>query len=120
MLTLKVVTTDQDGQTETHLLNGDSITHKEYFSADHCIVPKIRERNSTTWILGNMVETSSTQKFIVSEVKVYDENRSCKNDLFITPKADCYIMDNGKTVDSFFCQFEQQALSEVQIKEIFK
>jgi hypothetical protein len=107
MLTLKVVTTDLDGQTETYLLNGDSITHKEYFSADHCIVFKTRENNSTTWIIGDMIETSGTQKFTVSEVKIYDEDRYCKNDLFILPKAECYIMDNGKTIDSFFCNFEQ-------------
>jgi hypothetical protein len=30
-----------------------------------------------------------------------------KNTLFILPKADCYITDaSGKTVDSFFCQYE--------------
>jgi hypothetical protein len=107
MLTLKVITTDQNGQSEVHLLNGDSITHKEYFSSDHCIIPKMREKNSTTWILGNMSETSSKQKFVVSEVKIYDEDRYCKNDLFIVPKADCYIMDNGKTVDSFGCTYDQ-------------
>jgi hypothetical protein len=109
MLTLKVISLDQDGQTETHILNGDSITHKEYFSADHCIISKMREKNSTTWILGNIVETTSTQKFIVSEVKVYNEERFCKNDLFIVPKAECYITDgNGKTVDSFFTSFEAE------------
>jgi hypothetical protein len=107
MLTLKVITTDIYGQTETHLLNGDSITHKEYFSSDHSIGSKIKENNTSIWMLGNMVETSSNQKFIVSEVKIYDEDRYCKNDLFILPKAECYIMENGKTIDNFSCQFEQ-------------
>jgi hypothetical protein len=106
MLTLKVITTDQDGQTETHLFSGDTITHKEYFSADHCIVSKVKENNSTVWIVGGMVETSSTQKFIASDIAIYDADRYIKNLLFITPKADCYIMDNGKTIDSFFCAFE--------------
>jgi hypothetical protein len=108
MLTLKVVTTDQDGQTETYVLNGDSIVHKEYFSSDHLIVPKIQEKNSTTWIVGTMIESSSTQRFTVSEVRIYDKDRYCKNDLFILPKADCYITDNGKTVDSFFCYYEEE------------
>jgi hypothetical protein len=107
MLTLKISIVDLDGQTETHVLNGDSITHKEYFSNDHHIVTKTKEKNTTTWILGDMVETSGTQKFTVSEVKVYDEDRYCKNDLLILPKAECYIMENGKTVDSFFCFFEE-------------
>jgi len=109
MLTLKVITTNSENQTETHVLNGDAITHKEYFSEDHCIVPKMQKENSTLWILGNMLETSSKQKFTISEVKVYDEDRYCKNDLIIVPKAECYITDsNGKTVDSFFCHFEQE------------
>jgi hypothetical protein len=112
MLTLKVITTDLDGQTEIHILNGDSISHREYFSEDHYIISKVRETNSTVWILGNMVETSSKQKFIVSEVKIHDKDRYCKNELFITPKADCWIMDNGKTVDSFSCQFEQEEISD--------
>ena len=108
MLTLKVVTIDLAGQTESFVLNGDSISHKEYFSSDHCIIAKTREKNSTTWIIGDMIETSGTQKFTVSEVKIYDEDRYCKNDIFILPKSECYITDaNGKTVDSFFCQFEQ-------------
>lgn len=107
MLTLKVTTTDLDGQTETHLFNGDSFSHKEYFSADHCIIPKIKVKNPATWIIGNLIETTSTQKFTVSEVTIYDDSRFLKNLLFICPKADCYIMDDGKTVDSFFCQFEQ-------------
>jgi hypothetical protein len=107
MLTLKVITTDLEGQTETHILNGYSITHKEYFSSDHCIVSKTKEENTSTWILGDMIETSGTQKFTVSEVKVYDEDRYCINDLLILPKAECYIMENGKTVDTFFCWFEQ-------------
>jgi len=117
MLTLKVITTDLNGQTTTHLLNGDTITHKEYFSADHCIVSKVMKENPTTWILGIMVETSSTQKFIVSEVMIYDEDRHIKNAIFIVPKADCYIMDNGKTVDSFWCQFELPENNTVFVKE---
>jgi len=46
MLTLKVIATDLNGQTETYLFNGSIITHKEYFSTDHCINTKIREDNS--------------------------------------------------------------------------
>ncbi len=107
MLTLKITTTDLDDQTESIVLNGDSISHKEYFSSDHYIATKTREKNSGTWIIGNIIETSGTQKFTVSEVKVYDKDRYCKNDLLILPKAECYIMENGKTVDTFFCWFEQ-------------
>lgn len=106
MLTLKVITTDINGQQETHLFGGDSITHKEYFSADHCIASKAQEINHTIWTVGTIVETSSTQKFIASDVSIFNEDRYLKHLLLILPKADCYIMDNGKTIDSFFCGFE--------------
>lgn len=106
MLTLKVITTDLNGQSETHVFGGDSFVHREYFSEDRSIATKIKQKNLDIWIIGSMVETSSTQKFTVSEVEVYDEDRCLKHSLFIVPKADCYIMDNGKTVDSFFCWFE--------------
>jgi hypothetical protein len=106
MLTLKVITTDQDGQTETHIFNGDVITHKEYFSEDHCLTSKKINDNASIWIVGKLIETTSTQKFVASDVFIYDEDRCIKNLLFVPPKADCYIMDNGKTIDSFFCQFE--------------
>jgi len=82
MLTLKVITTDLNGQPQTHIFNGDSISHKEYFSDDHCIVSKICKENSTTWIIGSISETSSTQKFTVSEVDIYDDDRYIKNKLF--------------------------------------
>jgi len=106
MLTLKVIITDIDGQSQTYLFNGDSISHKEYFSEDHYIVTKQCEKNSSTWIIGSIIETSSTQKFTVSEVEIYDEDRFNKNKLFIVPRAECYIMDNGKTIDTFGCYFE--------------
>jgi hypothetical protein len=107
MLTLKVITTDIEGLTETHVFNGDSIKHKESFSIDHSIAKKAFENNSTMWIIGKMLETSSTQKFTVSDIEIFDEDRNLKHIMLILPKASCYIMDNGKTIDSFFCEFEQ-------------
>jgi len=107
MLTLKVITTDIDGKAVTHLLSGDAITHREYFTKDHCILSKMRENSPMVRCIGEIQETSSEQPFIVSEVQIYEDNHSYKNELFILPKAECYIMENGKTVDTFFCQFEQ-------------
>lgn len=107
MLTLKVITTDINEQSETHVFKGDTFVHREYFSEDHCISTKIKKENSDVWIVGNMEETSSSQKFTVSEIDIYGEDRYIKNKLFILPKAGCYIMDDGKTIDSFFCFFEE-------------
>lgn len=106
MLTLKVITTDLNGQSQTHLFNGDSLTHKEYFSEDRYIVSKKCKEDASIWIIGAIEENSSTQKFTVSEVDIYDDDRYIKNKLFITPRAECYIMDNGKTIDTFGCYFE--------------
>ncbi len=114
MLTLKVITTDQDGQIETVLFSGDSIAHKEYFSQDHSFQRKVVEKNDTLWCIGNMIETSSEQKFVVSDVVIYDEDRSLKHVLLILPKADCYIMENGKTIDSFFCTYDLDYRPEIK------
>jgi hypothetical protein len=113
MLTLKVVTTNKEGQVETNLFSGDSFTHKEYFSADHYIVSKAKVKNPITWVIGEIIESSSTQKFIVSEITIYDDERFLKNILFICPKADCYIMDDGRTIDSFFCTYESSDTNTV-------
>lgn len=112
MLTLKVVTTDIDGQTEIYLFAGDSIKHKESFSTDHSIAKKAFENNSTMWIIGKMAETSSIQKFTISDIEIFDEDRNLKHIMLVLPKADCYVMDNGKTIDSFFCSFEQSDIDK--------
>jgi hypothetical protein len=107
MLTLKVITTDLDGQVRTHLFSGDSITHKEYFSSDHYIASKVQKNTPNARCIGQMLETSSQQLFVVSDVLILAGDFELKNTLFILPKADCYITDaSGKTVDSFFCQYE--------------
>jgi hypothetical protein len=106
MLTLKIVIKDEDDQVETYLFSGDSISHKEYFSTDHYLASKMKESNSTIWIVGRLIESSSNQKFITSNITIYDEDRYVKHVLCVVPKADCYIMDHGKTIDSFFCTFE--------------
>jgi hypothetical protein len=108
MLTLKIISTDIDGNQFTHLLSGDAITHREYFSSDHCIMRNTNERSPMVRIVGTLTETSSTQKFVVSDVIIYEDDHALKNQLLILPKADCYIMEAGKTVDSFYCGFESK------------
>jgi len=107
MLTLKVSSVDLNGQVEVTILTGESITHKEYFSKDHNLRAKIKENTPHWWIVGNIMDTSGESPFVVSEVRIYDGERYCINELFIFPKADCYIMENGKTVDTFSCNFQQ-------------
>lgn len=107
MLTLKVITTDQDDQSTTYLFSGDSINHKESFSDDHSIISKTKEKNSTIWILGKMIDTTSKQKFTISDIEIYDLDRNLTHIMLVLPKSSCYIMDGGKTIDSFFCYYEK-------------
>jgi len=107
MLTLKIITTNVDGIIESYLFSGDAISHTESFSQDHYLAKKRIEENSSIWYLGSLIESSSKQQFTFSDIYVYDEDRVCKNIIFVTAKADCYVMENGKTIDSFFLTYEQ-------------
>lgn len=106
MITLKIITTNIDGEQETMILSGDSISHREYTSKDHLLVKNALVKNSSLWCIGELVGISGDQDFIASDVIIYDEERECKNILLILPKSDCYIMDNGKTVDSFYTYYK--------------
>jgi hypothetical protein len=107
MLTLKIITTNIDDVSQVYIFTGDIISHKEYFSDDHYLAKKKVEENNTIWYIGSLIESSSKQKFTASDIEIFDEDRVCKNIIFVTAKADCYIMENGKTIDSFFLTYEQ-------------
>lgn len=111
MLTLKVITTDPVGQKETHLFSGASIKHKEYSSTDHNILAKVRQNSPTAWILGDLPGSRTGQEFTVSDVYIYDEDRNLSQLLFIAPNADCYIMENGRTIDSLSCEIEESPIT---------
>lgn len=105
MLTLKVITTDLDGQATVHLFYGDAISHREFVSQDHTIHSQIEKNSPQVKIVGRVIETSSTQTFAYSDVSIYAEDKAIKNCIVILPKAICYIMADGKTVDDFSCEF---------------
>lgn len=106
MLTLKILTRNIDDITETYLFSGDAISHKEAFSDNHYLAKEEIEANETIWYLGCLIESSSKQKFTYSKIFIYDDDRVCKNIVLVTAYADCYIMENGKTIDSFFLRYE--------------
>ena len=104
MLTLKVINTDTNGIKSTRLFSAESITHKEYFTDDHCIYDRVIENTPDVICVGQIARTSSSQKFTVSDVAIHEGAHFVE--IFILPQSECYIMCDGKTVDSFFCQFE--------------
>jgi hypothetical protein len=106
MLTLKVITTDIDGQHETHLFYGERIQHKETESSDHqskfALTP-----NDAVIGSSDLPETpNSTQTYSMSRVFIYGESDTPKQLLWILPCADCYVMHEGKTIDTFFARFK--------------
>jgi hypothetical protein len=107
MLTLKIITKNIDDISETYIFSGDVVSHTETSSDNHYLAKEKVEANSTIWYLGSLIETSSKQKFTYSDIYIYDEERVCKNIILVTAYADCYIMENGKTIDSFFLRYEQ-------------
>lgn len=102
MLSLKIITTKLDGSSESCLFSADSISHAERTEKKSTFV-----RLDDSWLLGALPESTSEQPFVMSEVFLYDEDRNLKQVIQVLPKSDGYIMENGKTIDTFFCYFEQ-------------
>jgi hypothetical protein len=108
MLTLKVITTDSEGEHETHLFYGERISHKETESDNHTSDLKLcLEKNEAVISTTNLTETpSSKQAYYKSRVFIYGEGETPKQLLWILPCADCYIMHEGKTIDTFSSRFK--------------
>ena len=103
MLTLKVITTDLEGQNKTHLFYGERIQHKE-ISADKRLEFNLGANQS---VIGTMSDTpSSTQPYTYSTVFIYGESDTPKLLLWILPCSDCYVMQNGKTIDTFSARYK--------------
>ena len=98
MLTIKVTTKDIDGFSETHLFYGERITHRERESNNYQMEFPNEEK---VVVIGHLPEKNSEHKFTYSDVWIYGDSSTPKMLLYILPYADCFIMDNGKTVDSF-------------------
>jgi hypothetical protein len=108
MLTLKVITTDINGQIETHLFYGERIQHKEFETDDHKSDLKLcLEKNEFVIGTTNLSDTpESKQVYNKSRVFIYGESDTPKQLLWILPCADCYIMHDGKTIDTFSARFK--------------
>jgi hypothetical protein len=106
MLTLKVITTDIEGQNETHLFYGERIQHKETESKDH-MMKFVMTQNEMVISSSALSETpSSGQAYQMSRVFIYGDGDTPKQLLWILPCADCFVMYNGKTIDTFSARFK--------------
>ena len=103
MLTLKVITLDRDGHSRTELFSGEVISHEEFETNDYTL----DNGNQELITIGNLGGVAqSEQKYTYSIVKLHSDSWTLKAGIIIFPHADCFIMDNGKTVDSFSCVYK--------------
>jgi hypothetical protein len=97
-MTLKIVSMSIDGILTASIFSGCEISHTER------IIP-IREAwgGSDVITVGEVGNPNSEQWCYVSYVNILDKDVVKR--ITVLPKSDCYIMEDGKTVDSFHCIF---------------
>ena len=103
MLTLKVITTDIDGQKGTHLFYGDRISHRERESNDYRL--KFAESESV-FVIGYLPDKASEQKFTYSDIWIYEGGNVPKILVYALPMSECFVMENGRTIDSFGAHYQ--------------
>jgi hypothetical protein len=101
MLTLKVITLDVDDDKHVTLFFSDHISHSERTEKRK----DIPDKYPTSIRIGVLADSSSEQLVLISKVILYNNDNSIKGDFLILPKAECFIMEGGKTIDTFFSYF---------------
>lgn len=102
MLTLKIIHTDLQGGRTTHLFSGERLSHTETEHTDHSI--EFTSDDQYFFLIGELTKTNSIQPFIVSLVEIFDGND--RYSVTILPHSECFVMSNGKTVDSFSAYYK--------------
>jgi hypothetical protein len=103
MLTLKVITIDTDDDRAVTLYSADHISHFATIEKRKDLPNKFPSAQR----VGTLADSSSDQELIISHVILWNGDRSIKEDLLILPKSDCFIMEEGKTVDTFYSYFKE-------------
>lgn len=101
MMTLKIIHTDINGGRTTYLFSGERFLHTEAESTDHCMD---FEEEDDYFVVGELSKSSSVQPFVWSCVKLFDGDDY--QTINILPKSECFIMSEGKTVDTFACYYK--------------
>ncbi|MBK5202123.1 MAG: hypothetical protein JJE45_00175 [Prolixibacteraceae bacterium] len=101
MLTLKVVTLDQNNDEQTSLFYGDSISHAEGIMKG----TELKNYPDSRWV--GYIDSASEQPFMASHVLILNADTTLKHDLLVLPKSDCYVTESGKTVDTFYSYFKE-------------
>jgi len=101
MLTLKVITTDIDGNITTNLFYGESINHTERIEKADGLKSYIDAK-----YVGSLMDTNSQQEFVASQILIHDSDNHLKDNIIVLPYSECFIMANGRTVDKFVSAFK--------------
>lgn len=99
MLVLKTKSIDEEGREWVEVFEAERIAHSETRNDDHTFEPL------TDLVIGKLSGSSSKQPFILSHVRLFSPTGTLKNDIAILPMTQCWIMENGKTVDSFISRY---------------
>jgi hypothetical protein len=102
MLSLKIIHTDINGGRTTHLFSGERISHIEEESTNHTL--DYFSEHPYYFMVGQLTQSSSTQPYVKSVVTVFDGNDL--QEILILPLSECYIMADGKTIDTFSSYFK--------------
>jgi hypothetical protein len=101
MLTLKVVSTDIDGNVTTNLFYGESINHTERLEK----ADGLKTYTNAKYV-GSLMNMAGTQEFVASHVLINDSDGYQKDNILVLPYSECFIMANGRTVDKFISSFK--------------
>lgn len=106
-MTIKIISTDIDGIVTVCLCSGDSIRHTEKTHP-----ARETKGSSDSVIVGGFGNMNSEQIIITSEIEIFDKDNSLIRRLVVTPKSECFIMnDDGKTVDVFYSHVQEPSKS---------
>ena len=101
MFTLKVITQDLEGLRETHLFSAKRIQHTGIDTNDYKI--ELGKGYLNTVTIGSLPDKTEGigQMFNYCRVFLYGEEDHPETLLYILPYAECFITEEGKTVDTF-------------------
>ncbi len=114
MLTVKIISTDKDGIVNTSLFAAERVSHGRHdFNKDL----SVKDTKSTfsdgvihgsgiNYIIGGLSNYETTQAMQYATVTLWNKDET--EVICVTPLSEVYVMQDGKTVDSFSVRFYQK------------
>lgn len=103
MLTLKVISRDRDGQKNTYIISGARISYNQ-MEGHPGDVFHIENGNRIFGIIPNESK-GDKDDFVYFGGRITDMENAIIEDFMIFPYSECFVMEEGKTVDVFISKF---------------